>query len=508
MSTSVSPNPLRAGLQISKVPKPVVMVIFGASGDLAQRKLIPALYDLARERYLPAQFTVVGVGRSPMGDDEFRTKMYEGVTKHAREFIPGLWESFAKGLFYLSGDINTSEFYDQMREFLATIDQKRGTLGNRVYYLSIPPSTFPILLENMGTHDLVGTAENVRIIVEKPFGRDLGTAQTLNGIVRRVFAEDQIYRIDHYLGKETVQNILVFRFANAIFEPLWDRKYVDHVEITVAETVGLEGRGKYYEESGALRDMLQNHLMQVLTMVCMEPPAGLGANSVRDEKVKVLRSMEIMTEAQVRANTVRAQYSAGFMAGKPVPGYPEEQGVREGSITPTYAAVKFHIDNWRWSGVPFYLRTGKRLTKRVSEVSLHFRQPPTHLFSRYTGGPSPDVLALRIQPDEGITLRFDTKVPGPDMAMRPVNMDFRYSDTFAKKSPEAYERLLLDCLQGDQTLFARADEVEYAWKVVTPILDAWSTGTKEDLATYPAGSWGPVAAERLLGEQGHQWRRL
>jgi len=502
----VATNPLRAGLQLDRLPKPVIMIIFGASGDLAQRKLLPALYDLARERHLPSNFTVVGVGRSPMSNEEFRSKMHEGAQHHSRDFVASQWEDFARGLFYFPGDLNSAEFYSQLRDFLKDLDEQRGTKGNRVYYLSIPPSSFPVLLENMGTADLVGTSETVRIIVEKPFGRDLKTAQALNSIVSRVFQEDQIYRIDHYLGKETVQNILVFRFGNAIFEPLWDRRYVDHVQITVAETVGLEGRGKYYEESGALRDMLQNHLMQVLTLICMEPPAATEANAIRDEKVKVLRSMSILTPAEVAQNTVRAQYTRGLMAGQTVAGYREEGGVGLNSITPTYAAVKFYVDNWRWSGVPFYLRTGKRLPKRVSEVSLHFRNAPTKLFRK--GNPTPDVLTLRIQPDEGISLRFDVKVPGPDVTMRPVNMDFRYGNTFAQKSPEAYERLLLDCLSRDQTLFARADEVEYAWKVVTPILEAWSQGTPADLAGYEAGTWGPKEAGQLLARDNRQWRRL
>ncbi|WP_287130185.1 glucose-6-phosphate dehydrogenase [Candidatus Cyanaurora vandensis] len=506
--TTLLQNPLRAGLRIDRLPKPVIMVIFGASGDLAQRKLLPALYDLARERNLPSEFTVVGVGRSPMSDDQFRDRMHEGVQGHSRDFVPQVWEDFARGLFYFAGDLNQPEFYGELRTYLEELDTKRGTQGNRVYYLSIPPSSFPVLLESMVTQGMAGTPETVRIIVEKPFGRDLKTGQELNAIVSRVFHEDQIYRIDHYLGKETVQNILVFRFANAIFEPLWDRRYLDHVQITVAETVGLEGRGKYYEEAGALRDMLQNHLMQVLTLVCMEPPAAIEANTVRDEKVKVLRSMVVMDAKDVALNTVRAQYSRGFLGGKAVPGYREEGGVNLESITPTYAAVKLHIDNWRWSGVPIYLRTGKRLAKRASEVSLHFRESPSHLFRRYSTHPTTDVLALRIQPDEGISIRFDAKVPGPDITMRPVNMDFRYGTTFAKKSPEAYERLLLDCLYKDQTLFARADEVEYAWKVVTPIIEQWTQGTPADLASYEAGTWGPKAADQLLNRDNRHWRRL
>ncbi len=501
-------NPLRAGLQIGRIPKPVIMVIFGASGDLAQRKLLPSLYDIARERNLPPEFTVVGIGRSEMSNDAFRQRMLEGAQKHSRDFIPKFWDSFAQGLFYFQGDLNASEFYPQMRDYLADLDTKRGTQGNRVYYLSIPPSSFPIMLENMGKNDLVGTPDNVRIIVEKPFGRDLKTAQELNGIVSKVFDESQIYRIDHYLGKETVQNILVCRFANTIFEPLWNNRYVDHVQITVAETVGLEGRGKYYEESGALRDMLQNHLMQVLTLVCMEPPAGLEASSVRDEKVKVLRSMQIMKPEEVAHNAIRAQYSQAVFAGQNLPGYRDEVGVAPNSITPTYAAVKFFVDNWRWSGVPFYLRTGKHLPKRVSEVALHFKDSPAQMFRNYSGVPTQDVLVLKIQPDEGISLRFDAKVPGPNIAMRPVNMDFRYGTTFAQKSPEAYERLLLDCLHGDQTLFARADEVEYAWRVVTPIVEAWSQGTPADLATYPAGTWGPKEAGQMLIRDNRRWRRL
>jgi glucose-6-phosphate 1-dehydrogenase len=502
-------NPLREGLRLERIPRPTILTIFGASGDLTERKLLPALYDLARERRLPPEFTVVGFARRPWSDEEFRDRMKEGVAKFSRNKLGNLWENFARGIFYFQGEFEDLHSYTQLAEYLGKLDAERGTQGNRAFYLATAPSFFTPIVENLGKAGLAGTVRNTRAVIEKPFGRDLGSAQNLNKVVQSVFQEKQVYRIDHYLGKETVQNVLVFRFANAIFEPLWNNRYVDHVQITVAETVGVENRAPYYDEAGgALRDMIQNHLMQMLALTAMEPPAAFEADSVRDEKVKVLKATQLARSSASEWCAVRSQYLDGWINGEPVSAYRDEPRVQSGAKTASYIAARFEVHNWRWKGVPFFLRTGKRLPKRVSEIALQFKQVPHQMFpSVPTSQMSPNTLVLRIQPDEGISLRFEAKRPSADIAMRSVNMDFRYGETFEVASPEAYERLLFDCLLGDQTLFTRADEVEAAWRIVTPLLEQWDTNEVDDLTHYNAGSWGPSAASKLMGG-GRRWRRL
>ncbi len=499
-------NPLRAGLRIGRTPEPCTMVIFGASGDLTSRKLVPALYNLARERRLPGGFSVIGFARRDWNNDSFRDLLREAVSINSRSgpVDAESWASFAQGIQYHRGSFDDPAAYSSLAERLATIDRERGTGGNRVFYLATPPEAYPIIVAQLGAHGLAHSSGWTRIIIEKPFGHDLASAQALNAAVLAVFNEDQVYRIDHYLGKETVQNILIVRFANAIFEPIWNRSQIDHVQITVAETIGVEDRGGYYDTSGALRDMIQNHLMQLLCLVAMEPPSVYDADAVRDEKVKVLRAIRPIAVE----DTARGQYGAGIVNGRPVRGYREEKGVASASQTETYVAIKLFIDNWRWAGVPFYLRSGKRLPRRVSEIAIQFKAAPTMIFADTPlNDLEPNVLAMKIQPDEGISLKFSSKVPGQPQ-IRPVTMDFRYGASFGVTSPEAYERLLLDCMLGDGTLFTRRDEVEASWSLLTPILQAWAAGPPQPFPNYEAGSWGPAGADELIGRDGRFWRRL
>jgi glucose-6-phosphate 1-dehydrogenase len=510
MSTT-NENPLREGIRLEKTAEPCTVVIFGASGDLTKRKLVPALYRLMQQRLLPAEFGIIGFARSPMSDEEFRDKMKDAVVTYgeAKSVDETVWQSFAQGIYYVSGNINEPDPYKQLSEKLDQIDRERGTCGNRVFYLSTSPSLYSEAFEQLGAANLARPKEGswVRIIIEKPFGHDLASAKQLNVDVAKVFEEDQVYRIDHYLGKETVQNLLVFRFANGIFEPIWNRQYIDHVQITNAEAIGVEGRGGYYDTSGVLRDMIQNHVFQVLSLVAMEPPVNLSANAVRDEKIKAMYAVRAFPPDRIDEFAVRGQYGPGSVAGKEVPGYRTEKDVSPESNTDTYASVKLFFDNWRWADVPFYLRSAKRMPKRVTEIAIQFKQAPLQLFSNIRDQQfEPNVLIVRIQPDEGITLRIGAKVPGQVTRIRWVNMDFRYGASFGVTSPEAYERLLLDCILGDSTLYARRDMTERGWEIVQPILDHWLS-VRADFPNYESGSWGPKAADELLEKDGRRWRR-
>ena len=503
-------NVLREGLRLERVPDPSTLVLFGATGDLAHRKVIPALYHLWRTNLLPHEFVLMAIGRRPYDDAAYRTEIRRSLEQFSR-VLPldeDAWTSFSERIRYQRLDFADPAGFDALAGRCDELDSDQGTRGNRLFYLATQPSQFAEIVAQLGRVGLDHERHDGgwrRIVIEKPFGHDLDSARRLNREVGKVFRESQVYRIDHYLGKETVRNLLVFRFGNGIFEPLWNRRYVDHVQITVAESIGIENRGAFYEETGASRDVLQNHLLQLVSLVAMEPPATFAADALRDEKVKVLRAMAPLDPA---TSVVRGQYGPGWVAATAVPGYREEADVDPQSETETFVAARLTIDDWRWSGVPFYVRTGKRLAKRSTEIAIQFRDVPHRLFRDAGAEPDPNLLAIRIQPDEGIMLRFGAKVPGLGLDVRSVTMDFTYGSAFSVDSPDAYETLILDALQGDASLFTRADEVEEAWGIVDPIIEAWASSPAPEFPNYEAGSWGPSEADRLLAGERQRWRRI
>jgi glucose-6-phosphate 1-dehydrogenase len=506
-------NPLRAGLDSSRITDPCSIVFFGASGDLTKRMLFPAMYNLRLGDILPSAFGIVGFARSNFSDEQFREQMRDAVEQFSRTgpAKEPLWSDFAQRVSYVSGDFDDAEAFRRLRARLEQNDRELGTQGNRLYYLSTPPSIFGKIVEQLSDAGL-GPKDQAhgwsRLIVEKPFGTDLESARALQAEVTKVFEEKHVYRIDHYLGKEPVQDIMALRFANVIFEPIWNRRYVDCIQITAAETVGVEGRGGYYESSGALRDMIQNHVINLLALVAMEPPISPAADHVRDEKFKVLSALRPITPDLVPKVTARGQYGTGLVDGNPVPGYREEKSVDPGSNTETFAAVKFFIDNWRWADVPFYLRSGKRLARKYSEIAVLFRQLPHRIFGEGGDQIETNTLVMKIQPEEGVSLRFNAKVPGPSMHIRSVTMDFNYGTGFGVVSAPAYERLIGDAMRGDATLFTRWDAVEAAWEAVTPILNRWQAVPAADFPNYLAGSQGPQSADALLVADGREWRRI
>jgi len=509
---TIPANPLREGLPLQRTPEPNTMIIFGASGDLCARRLIPALYNLALNRLLPEGFAVVGLSRSEWSPDTFRQRMRDAVQQFSRTqpINPSVWEDFAGRLRYLPGSFADAETFRRLGRTLEA--ERPAAADNRIYYLATVPDSFPQVLDGLRAAGLNRAGRSSawrRVIIEKPFGRDLASARALEARVHAAFRESQVFRIDHYLGKETVQNLLVFRFANGIFEPIWNRSFIDHVQITVAEDLGVERRGAYYEQAGALRDIVQNHLLQLLALTAMEPPVTFGADAVRDEKVKVLHAVRRPPPADVPAMTVRGQYGPGWVAATAVKAYREEPNVDPASSVETYVGLKLEVENWRWAGTPFYLRTGKRLPKRATEIAIQFKQAPHLPFSPEAAAElEANALVFRIQPDEGASLKFAAKIPGPTMRIRSVNMDFLYGASFLVASPDAYERLLLDCMLGDATLFARQDEVEEGWALVDGIRAGWQTEPAPDFPDYAAGSWGPRAADELLARDHRRWRRL
>jgi glucose-6-phosphate 1-dehydrogenase len=508
MAVVATENPLIEGLERLPVPA-TSLVIFGATGDLARRKLLPALYNLAHEGALPERFNLVGVSRRDQSDDDFRAQARESISEFSRRPPnPDVLEGLLGRMRYVGNPFDNVPGYAKLGEALDELDAEGAQPLNRVYYLSTAPEFFPVITEALKENGLHRSEDaDVRVVIEKPFGTDLVSARSLQEVVHSVFRERQVFRIDHYLGKETVQNVMAFRFANYMFEPVWNRNYIDHIQITAAEDIGIGSRAGYYDAAGALRDLVQNHMLQLLTLVCMEPPTTFEANKVRDEKVKVLQAIEPPTTEQVAETTVRARYTAGVVGGNEAPGYHEEEGVPEDSHTETYAALRLEVHNWRWAGVPIFLRTGKRLARKVTEIAVQLKPVPHLAFqSKGSVGVQPNQLILTVQPNEGVSLSLGAKIPGATMRIRPVNMEFLYGTSFMSQSPEAYERLILDAMRGDATLFTRNDEVDAQWSIIDPILRAWSEG-RPPLAVYEAGTPGPAEADALLGE-GRHWRPL
>jgi glucose-6-phosphate 1-dehydrogenase len=503
-------NPLQDGLRLEPTPGHTTLVIFGGTGDLTRRKLLPALYHLSRGQRLPARFSIVGVARDPLGEEGFRRQFWESLSQFAD--VPGedaVAKSLAGRMHYVGGDFNDPALFQRIAATLQEVNSNGGAL----FYLAIPPGAYANVIEQLGAAGLskADSAERWRrVVVEKPFGTDLATARELNQIIHRHFSEDQVFRIDHYLGKETVQNLMVFRFANGMFEPIWNRRYIDHVQITAAETVGVERRAAYYEGAGALRDMVQNHLMQLLALVAMEPPITFSAENVRDRKLDALLSTQpLIEDGPGAAPVVRAQYAAGWVAGGEVPAYRAEPGVDPASTTETFVALRMRLDSWRWAGVPFYLRTGKRMPKRTTEIAIQLRRPPLEIFKRVSpSSVAPNLLIINVQPDEGISVRFEAKLPGTRMQLAPVMMNFRYGTAFGRPVPEAYETLLLDAMLGDPTLFARRDFVEASWALITPVHEQWQRDSAKVIPTYEAGEWGPAEADALMAQDGRRWRTL
>jgi glucose-6-phosphate 1-dehydrogenase len=509
----MNPNPNATGmLEIPSQPAPpCVMVIFGATGDLTKRKLFPALYNLAKAHLLSREFAIVGLARNDMTTDAFRAQISEDIKQFATTSVEAdIWDWFQQRIYYTGCDLQDPASYARLKEVIQQADQTHGCKGNYFYYLATAPQFFGESIKQLGAAGLTQEEDSHwrRVIIEKPFGRDLDSAKALNTEIKQVLDEKQIYRIDHYLGKETVQNIMVFRFGNGIFEPIWNRRYIDHVQITAAETVGVEARGGYYEHSGAMRDMVPNHLFQLISLTAMEPPISFQADAVRDEQAKILHALSPFTPEEVLTDAIRGQYGEGNMNEQRVPGYRQEQNVTSNSSTETFVALKLMIDNWRWADVPFYLRTGKRMAKRVTEIAIQFKRAPFVLFRETAiGRLRTNRLVIRIQPDEGISLRFGAKVPGPVMRMGAVEMDFDYVDYFGSTPSTGYERLLYDCMIGDATLFQRADMVEAGWSVIEPVLDIWQALPPRAFPNYAAGSWGPKEADEMMARDGREWRK-
>ncbi len=505
-------NPLVETFQNTKTPESCIMVIFGATGDLTARKLIPALYNLERDGQLPAHFVCIGFARRPKTTEQFREEMLNAVNQFSRSkpVDPQLWRTFSERLHYHQGNFDEDNSYETLKQTMQKFDNEVGTQGNRLYYLSVQPSDFITIVDHLSAHELIYPIQTKnkwsRVIIEKPFGRDTDTAVQLQQDLTKHLDESQIFRIDHYLGKETVQNLLVFRFTNPIFETIWNNQHIDNVQITVAEEIGIGTRGRFWEEAGMVRDIVQNHVMQLLTLVAMEPPTTLSADDIRDEKVKVLESIKPIPLAKLYDFAIRGQYGPGYINGVPVIGYRQENNVNPNSNIETYAAFQLSIDNWRWAGVPFFIRAGKRLPLRSTEIAITFKSAPGNLFKESSSVIDPNVLVIRIQPDEGISIKFNCKVPVLSTVIQPVKMDFRYGSYFGSSPPEAYERLICDCMGGDSTLFARDDEVHHSWKLFTPVLEVWGNTTPTDFSDYPCGIWGPKAADHMIEKTGRKWR--